>query len=88
MAVRGDGARPLFDRAIVQRAAREAVRKLSPLTLWRNPVIFVVEVGAALTTMFAIRDVVSGTAGAGFGMPNRPMALVHSALRDVCRGDG
>jgi potassium-transporting ATPase ATP-binding subunit len=66
--MKGSGVRPLFDRAIVQRAAREAVRKLSPLTLWRNPVIFVVEVGATLTTAFAIRDVAAGAAGAGFGV--------------------
>jgi len=44
-------ARPLFDAEIVARATREAVRKLNPVTLASNPVMFVVEVGAALTTV-------------------------------------
>ena len=32
-------ARPLFDPEIVSRAARESFVKLSPLTLWKNPVM-------------------------------------------------
>ena len=31
-----------------------ALRKLNPATLWRNPVMFIVEVGAAFTTVLAI----------------------------------
>ena len=31
-----------------------ALRKLNPTTLWRNPVMFIVEVGAAFTTALAI----------------------------------
>jgi potassium-transporting ATPase ATP-binding subunit len=61
-------ARPLFERAVVVRAAREAVGKLNPSLLWRNPVIFVVEAGAALTTIFAARDLLGGVRGAGFGV--------------------
>ncbi len=61
-------ARPLFEPGIVLRAAREAVAKLNPRTLWRNPVIFVVEVGAALTTVLVTRDIVVGAAGTGFGV--------------------
>jgi K+-transporting ATPase ATPase B chain len=34
--------------------------KLSPATLWRNPVMFVVEVGAALITVFVCRDLYIG----------------------------
>src|SRR5690348_1738473 len=59
-------ARPLFDREIVQRAARDAFRKLNPRWLVQNPVIFVVEVGAALTTLSAIRDIVTHAAQIGF----------------------
>ena len=33
-----------------------ALRKLNPATLWRNPVMFIVEVGAAFTTVLAIID--------------------------------
>ncbi|MDQ2840857.1 MAG: potassium-transporting ATPase subunit KdpB [Acidobacteriota bacterium] len=52
--------RPLFDREIVRRALRDSFVKLNPLSLWKNPVIFVVEVGAALVTLFLLRDLFSG----------------------------
>jgi K+-transporting ATPase ATPase B chain len=61
-------ARPLFDREIVGRASVAAIAKLNPTTLWKNPVIFVVEIGAALTTVLVSRDVALGRAGAGFGL--------------------
>jgi K+-transporting ATPase ATPase B chain len=48
--------RPLFDPEIVSRAVRASLIKLNPITLMKNPVMFVVEVGAALTTIFLIRD--------------------------------
>ena len=34
----------------------DALRKLDPRTLWRNPVMFVVEIGSVLTTVLAIAD--------------------------------
>src|SRR5262245_26719424 len=46
-----DHRRPLFQRAIVRRAALDAVRKLDPRHQKRNPVMFVVEVGSALTLL-------------------------------------
>src|SRR2546426_3336483 len=58
--------RPLFDREIVGRATRASFGKLNPITLLKNPVMFVVEVGAALTTVFLIRDIFMGGAGIGF----------------------
>ena len=36
------------------RALPQALRKLNPVTLFRNPVMFVTEVGAALTTGIAV----------------------------------
>ncbi len=59
-------ARPLFDPAIVRRALRECFLKLNPATLAKNPVMFVVEAGALLTTVFLIRDVAIGARGIGF----------------------
>ena len=59
-------ARPLFDPPIVKRALRESFVKLNPATLIKNPVMFVVEVGAALTTVFLIRDAVTGAHAIGF----------------------
>jgi K+-transporting ATPase ATPase B chain len=61
-------ARPLFDPEIVKRAIRASFGKLNPLTLMKNPVMFVVEVGAALTTVFLIRDIVAGLGGVGFSL--------------------
>jgi len=60
--------RPLFDREIVARAAKDAVAKLNPATLIRNPVMFVVEVGAALTTVYVARDIATGQGSALFGV--------------------
>ncbi|MEX2262738.1 MAG: potassium-transporting ATPase subunit KdpB [Bryobacteraceae bacterium] len=59
-------ARPLFDPEVLKRAVRGSLVKLNPAALARNPVIFVVEVGAAVTTMFLIRDLMTGTGGTGF----------------------
>jgi K+-transporting ATPase ATPase B chain len=46
----------LFDRRIIRRAALDSFVKLDPRTLVRNPVMFVVEVVAAVTTVFFFRD--------------------------------
>ena len=43
--------RPLFERAIIGRAAIDSLKKLNPVSLLKNPVIFVTEVGALLTTL-------------------------------------
>jgi potassium-transporting ATPase ATP-binding subunit len=55
-------ARPLFDLEILQRALKDSVLKLNPITLMKNPVIFVVEAGAALVLLFLVRDIVAGRA--------------------------
>ena len=41
--------RPLFEPAIVRRAALDSVLKLDPRRMVKNPVMFVVEVGSAFT---------------------------------------
>jgi potassium-transporting ATPase ATP-binding subunit len=56
-------ARPLLDPEIVGRAGKDSLIKLNPATLMKNPVMFVVEVGAALVTVFLLRDVFAGHAG-------------------------
>src|SRR5215468_6104647 len=58
--------RPLFDPEIVGRAVRASFVKLNPVTLLKNPVMFVVEVGAAITTVLMIRDMFTGGTGIGF----------------------
>src|SRR5512139_1603049 len=52
--------RALFEPAIVKRAIKEAFVKLDPRLVAKNPVMFVVEVGSALTTYFWIRGLVTG----------------------------
>src|SRR6516225_2835660 len=59
-------ARPLLDPEILRRALKDAVLKLNPVTLMKNPVIFVVEVGAALVLLFLVRDVIAGKGAVGF----------------------
>jgi K+-transporting ATPase ATPase B chain len=60
-------ARPLFDPAIVRRAAIDSLRKLDPRHQVRNPVMFVVEVGSVLTTGLFVQALVgTGEAPAGF----------------------
>src|SRR5512140_427598 len=44
----------LFDRAILSRAAVESIVKLNPKTMLKNPVMFVVEACAALTTLLLV----------------------------------
>ena len=59
-------ARPLFDPQIIGRATKESFVKLNPAALAKNPVIFVVEVGAAITTILLAHDIFKGAAGIGF----------------------
>src|SRR5262252_1245104 len=65
---KGVRTRPLFDPEIVRRATKESFRKLNPRHVAKNPVMFVVEVGAALTTVFVIKDAVVGAGGLLFGV--------------------
>src|SRR5438445_5000900 len=65
---RGVRARPLFDPEIMRPAIRESFIKLSPVLVAKNPVMFVVEVGVALTTIFVVKDALTGTGGALFGI--------------------
>jgi potassium-transporting ATPase ATP-binding subunit len=46
----------LLDPKLLWRSLPDALRKLNPVTLWRNPVMFVVEVGSVLTTALAVLD--------------------------------
>src|SRR5215467_2335069 len=56
----------LVDPKIVLPAIRAAFVKLNPRTLAKNPVIFVLEVVTALTTIFLVRDIVLGGGNIGF----------------------
>src|SRR4029453_6722678 len=59
-------ARSIWDPQIVKRASLDALVKLHPRTMAKNPVMFVVEVGSVLTTLALARDVIAGRPGIGF----------------------
>ncbi|MEU7905754.1 potassium-transporting ATPase subunit KdpB [Actinoplanes sp. NPDC049118] len=46
----------LLEPAQLWRSLPDAVRKLDPRTLWHNPVMLIVEVGAVFTTVLAVAD--------------------------------
>src|SRR5438034_72338 len=87
-------ARPLFDPEILRRATKESFVKLNPRLVAKNPVMFVVEVGAAVTTVFVIKDMITGVGGLLFDwikiqitsnpgetFLDRMIALVEGAVR-------
>ncbi|MGW2147094.1 potassium-transporting ATPase subunit KdpB [Nonomuraea bangladeshensis] len=47
---------PMLDPEQLIRSLPGALKKLDPFALWRNPVMFVVEVGAVFTTVLAVLD--------------------------------
>jgi K+-transporting ATPase ATPase B chain len=48
--------KPILDPRLVRRATFDALVKLDPRVMWRNPVMFLVEVGALLTTILLVRN--------------------------------
>src|SRR4029453_6129669 len=58
--------RSIWDSQIVKRASLDALVKLHPRTMAKNPVMFVVEVGSVLTTLGAAPHCISGRPGIGF----------------------
>jgi K+-transporting ATPase ATPase B chain len=54
----------LFDPSILRRATLDAFSKLNPVTLMRNPVIFVTEIVAVMVTVVGVQDVAAGKGGA------------------------
>jgi K+-transporting ATPase ATPase B chain len=55
---------PLFDTSILKGAAFQSLRKLHPRHQWRNPVLFVTWVAAALVSAAGLRDYVLRPIGA------------------------
>ncbi|PWC88595.1 potassium-transporting ATPase subunit KdpB [Azospirillum sp. TSO5] len=58
----------LLDPAILVPAIGGSIRKLDPRQMIRNPVMFCVEVVAALTTLLVLRDAVTGAGVSGFAV--------------------
>src|ERR1051326_3875373 len=58
----------LADTAILSRAILDSFRKLNPRTMVKNPVMFVVEVGAVLTTIQLAWNTSHGVGPLVFGL--------------------
>ena len=56
----------ITDPKILVPAIGEAFKKLDPRVMIHNPVMFVVEIVASLTTILFIRDLATGAGGTGF----------------------
>jgi len=56
----------IWDGNIIRRALVDAFTKLDPRKMMKNPVMFVVEVGAVLTTLQFIRGIVAPTPATNF----------------------
>ncbi|HRA49123.1 MAG TPA: HAD-IC family P-type ATPase, partial [Thermomicrobiales bacterium] len=48
----------LLEPTVIRPAMRAALRKLDPRHMWRNPVMLMVEIGAAITTIILIQTIV------------------------------
>ncbi len=68
MTKRGKSKRAVWDLKIVRRAAVDAIWKLNPQTMMRNPVMFVVEIGSVLTTVLLVRGYRHGLLHSGFSL--------------------
>ena len=56
----------MFEPTLVRRALSDALKKLDPRAVAKNPVMFVVEIGSSITTYLWIKDLVGGTGHALF----------------------
>jgi len=61
-----EGKKSLWNWGIAGGAVRDSLIKLNPRTLMKNPVMFVVEVGAVITTVDLIHDRLQHLSGFGF----------------------
>ena len=50
----------LWQSDLVEQAAKDSIPKLDPRSLWRNPVMLAVEIGALLTTLISAGDIIQG----------------------------
>src|SRR5206468_1817655 len=60
--------RSLWDTKIVRRVLVDALVKLSPRTMMKNPVMFVVEIGSVITSIYLFRDLAAHKPTLGFDL--------------------
>jgi len=64
----GKHRKSLWDGKIVRQALLDALKKLNPRTMMRNPVMFVVEIGSVVTTLLLFRDLSTHQKTFGFDL--------------------
>ena len=55
---------PLLEPSLLREAVRQSLVKLAPVSVARNPVMFLVWVGSLLTTVLLVRDIIARPPGA------------------------
>ena len=78
----------LADSAILSRAILDSFRKLDPRTMVKNPVMFVVEVGAVLTTIQLAWNALRHAGQFGFGLQITLWLWFTVLFREFCRSHG
>jgi potassium-transporting ATPase ATP-binding subunit len=68
MATTTPKSKSFIDPKLLGTAILDSFRKLDPRVLWKNPVMFVVEAGAVLTSIDLAREITHRTGGIGFGL--------------------
>ena len=74
----------LFTREIAVQAIKDSFIKLNPSALVKNPVIFIVGIGALMTTVVVILDISCRTFFI-FQFSDNIMALVYRLVCQFCR---
>ena len=79
----------VFDAALLKGALLDSLKKLDPRTLWRNPVMFCVEIASVITLVTFVMSLTGANkepawfTGAVIGL-----ALADRYLLNLCRGAG
>src|SRR6516165_1227798 len=58
----------LTDVSLLRRAIKDSFRKLDPRVQFKNPVMFVVEIGAAITSVVLLSGLLKHASGFGFDL--------------------
>lgn len=66
---RADRSQKLMQPDVLVRAAGDSLRKLNPATLIKNPVMFIVEIGAILTSVILLADILGVADSLGASIP-------------------
>ena len=78
----------IFSRELTLAAIKDSFPKLDPRLQFKNPVMFIVEIGSVITTGIFILELVRGHHGQPLvRRRDRVLALAHRAVRELRRGD-